>query len=93
MQISSENLCNEYQHIVIGGGFYGCIVAEQLAKNSNKVLLIEKESDLMQRASYVNQARIHQGYHYPRSILTSLRSRVNFPRFINDYAPCVYKEF
>ena len=93
MHIGTENLENSYEYIVIGGGFYGCVVAEQLAQNQNKVLLIEKESDLMQRASYVNQARIHQGYHYPRSILTSLRSRVNFPRFVNDYAPCVYTEF
>lgn len=93
MRINSANLKKEYECIVIGGGFYGCFVAEQLAQNGKKVLLIEKETDLMQRASYVNQARIHQGYHYPRSILTSLRSRVNFPRFIKDYAPCVYSEF
>jgi hypothetical protein len=43
----------------------------------------------MQRASYVNQARVHNGYHYPRSILTGLRSRVNFPRFVEDFPECV----
>lgn len=93
MLTTFRNIKKEYECIVIGGGFYGCIVAEQLARSGKTVLLIEKEPDLMQRASYVNQARIHQGYHYPRSILTSLRSRVNFPRFIDDYADCVYDEF
>ena len=58
-----------------------------------RVALLEREPDLMQRASYVNQARIHQGYHYPRSILTGLRSRVNFDRFITEYSDCVHSEF
>ena len=30
------------------------------------------DADLMQRASYANQARVHNGYHYPRSLLTAL---------------------
>lgn len=93
MHINSEQLKKKYDCIIIGGGFYGCIVAEQLAQHGHDVLLLEKEPDLMQRASYVNQARIHQGYHYPRSILTSLRSRVNFSRFIKEFEPCVYKDF
>ena len=79
--------------VVIGGGFYGCEVARELKQYFENVLLLESESDLMQRASYRNQARVHQGYHYPRSLLTSLRSRVNFSRFINEYKGCVYSEF
>ena len=51
------------------------------------------EEDILQRASYANQARVHNGYHYPRSILTALRSRVNFPRFVEDYADCIFKDF
>jgi hypothetical protein len=45
------------------------------------------------RASYHNQARIHNGYHYPRSFTTAYRSRVNLPRFVRDYAPAVRRDF
>ena len=47
----------------------------------------------MTRASYHNQARIHNGYHYPRSVLTALRSRQSFPRFVNDFPDCVCNDF
>ena len=85
-----------YQHddaVVIGGGFYGCTIALELSRRGKRVRLLEKEADLMLRASYINQARIHQGYHYPRSILTAHRSRINFDRFITEFSECVYSEF
>jgi glycine/D-amino acid oxidase-like deaminating enzyme len=82
-----------YDAIVIGGGFFGCSIALFLSKTGMDVVVLEERADLMERASYANQARIHNGYHYPRSILTALRSRLNFPRFISDYAACVYDEF
>jgi glycine/D-amino acid oxidase-like deaminating enzyme len=47
----------------------------------------------MQRASYANQARVHNGYHYPRSLLTALRSRVNFTRFVAEFPDCVDGSF
>lgn len=47
----------------------------------------------MQRASYVNQARVHNGYHYPRSILTALRSRISFPRFVSEFEDCIDDTF
>lgn len=47
----------------------------------------------MTHASYNNQARMHNGYHYPRSVLTALRSRVSFPRFVKDFPDCVYSSF
>jgi hypothetical protein len=53
------------------------------------VLLVERDGDLLQHASYVNQARVHRGYHYPRSILTALRSSVNFGRFVEDFDDCI----
>src|SRR5438093_333836 len=79
--------------VVIGGGFYGMMVAEFLARRRQRVLLCEREADFMQRASYVNQARVHQGYHYPRSILTALRSRINFQRFVGDFPECIESSF
>ena len=84
-----------YNTVIIGGGFYGLSVALFLRDtlNIDNILVIEKEQALMTRASYVNQARVHNGYHYPRSILTAYRSAVNFPRFINDYADAVVNDF
>ncbi|PSW65244.1 amino acid oxidase [Photobacterium leiognathi subsp. mandapamensis] len=79
--------------VIIGGGFFGLFIAEFLAKSGKSVLLVEKESDLMQRASYVNQARVHNGYHYPRSVLTALRSRISFPRFVDEFKDCVVSDF
>lgn len=47
----------------------------------------------MMRASLLNQARVHFGYHYPRSLLTARRARVNYDRFASDYASCVVDSF
>ncbi len=82
-----------YGAVIIGGGFYGCVVARELRKYFARVLLLEREPDLMRRASYRNQARVHQGYHYPRSLLTSLRSRLNFSRFVLEYEPAIFSGF
>jgi glycine/D-amino acid oxidase-like deaminating enzyme len=79
--------------LVIGGGFYGLYLAEYLARRGDRVILCERDSDLMRRASYANQARVHNGYHYPRSILTALRSRVNYPRFVAEFRPAIDDSF
>lgn len=79
--------------LVIGGGFYGLYLAEQLAARFRRVLLCEAGPALMARASYANQARVHNGYHYPRSVLTAVRSRVNFPRFVAEFRPAVDASF
>src|SRR5262249_37221803 len=52
----------EYDVLVVGGGFYGCLIACHLRRRYPRVLLVEKQADLLERASYVNQARVHQGY-------------------------------
>lgn len=82
-----------YDVIVVGGGFFGCALALEARRYKKNVLLLEAEPELMLRSSYVNQARIHQGYHYPRSLLTAERSRVNFSLFTQAYPDCVVDEF
>jgi glycine/D-amino acid oxidase-like deaminating enzyme len=82
-----------YDAVVIGGGFFGCSLARHLGTFMERVLLVECDSELLRRASFANQARVHNGYHYPRSLLTALRSRVNFDRFVADYAECVSSDF
>jgi glycine/D-amino acid oxidase-like deaminating enzyme len=79
--------------IVIGGGFYGCCIATFLRQSGYRVTLLEKGHCLLGRASLVNQARVHNGYHYPRSLLTALRSAYNFPRFVLDFRSCVCDSF
>ncbi|PIE39221.1 MAG: D amino acid oxidase (DAO) family protein [Gammaproteobacteria bacterium] len=81
--------------VIIGGGFYGCAIALHLARHHglHRLLLLEREGQLMARASYSNQARLHNGYHYPRSFTTAYRSRLNLPRFIKDWPQVVVKDF
>ena len=80
--------------LIIGGGFYGCAIALHLARGQGaKVVVVEREDLLLTRASYRNQARVHSGYHYPRSFVTAYRSRVNEPRFRRDYGFAVVDDF
>jgi len=82
-----------YDAIVVGGGFYGARLALKLRSRYPRVLLVEREAALLARASLLNQARVHNGYHYPRSILTSIRSRINYSRFLREYGDCVDQNF
>jgi len=82
-----------YPYLVIGGGFYGCAIAAFLADGGAAVVLLEAGDELLGRASYINQARLHGGYHYPRSFSTAYRSRLNFGRFINEYRPAIFDRF
>lgn len=79
--------------VVIGGGFFGSTIACHLQRHYGSVILIEREPELLQRASFANQARVHQGYHYPRSVVTALRSRESYQRFTQDYADCLDSSF
>lgn len=49
---------------VIGAGMVGCLVALDIAERGYSVVLFEKEHDVMQRASLVNEGKIHLGYVY-----------------------------
>jgi glycine/D-amino acid oxidase-like deaminating enzyme len=81
--------------VIIGGGFYGAAIALYLARQRGfrKILLIEREAELLTRASYNNQARVHNGYHYPRSFTTAYRSRINLPRFVRDWPQAIKQDF
>ena len=79
---------------IIGGGFYGAAVSLFLnSKNKYDITLLEKEPYLCKRASYRNQARVHNGYHYPRSFSTAYRSHYNFKSFCNKWDSFLSKEF
>jgi glycine/D-amino acid oxidase-like deaminating enzyme len=84
-----------FDALVIGGGFYGCAVALFMMREMGlrRVGLVEREACLMQRASYRNQARVHNGYHYPRSFTTGFRSRISLPKFIENWSDAMYRDF
>jgi glycine/D-amino acid oxidase-like deaminating enzyme len=76
---------------VIGAGFFGAMMARELARTNpqRRVILLEREATLLARASRFNQARLHGGYHYPRSFLTAYRARQNYPKFSAEFAAAV----
>lgn len=81
--------------VVIGGGFYGASIAVYLRtqRRFDQVVLLERGDRLLTRSSFVNQARVHFGYHYPRSFTTAYRSIVNAPRFTHEFGDVVFRSF
>lgn len=83
----------KYDKIIIGAGLYGLYSAELCGKKGDKVLVLEYDNAPFARATYINQARVHMGYHYPRSFSTAIKSAHYFERFMKDYEFCVLQEF
>ena len=83
----------DFDVAVIGGGFFGCSIAHWWAARGSRTVLLERGADLLGRASHTNQARVHHGYHYPRSVLTAGRSAANFPRFVAGHREAVVDAF
>jgi hypothetical protein len=75
--------------LVIGGGLFGCYSALYLADKGAQVVLLEKEKKLFRKASLVNQARLHGGYHYPRSVATAAMSDEHKARFTEEHRDMV----
>lgn len=82
-----------YDRIIIGAGFYGMYAALHCGKKKERVLVLECGTAPFQRATYINQARVHQRYHYPRSLSTAMKSAGYFERFHRDFAFCINREF
>ena len=78
---------------IVGGGFYGCCLALMLRSVAERVVLVERREALLTEASQVNQARVHAGFHYPRSFVTALRSRELSARFARDFPQAVVNDF
>lgn len=86
-------VAEKFDKIIIGAGLYGLYSALFCCQKGQKILVLECEDAPFKRATYINQARVHQGYHYPRSISTAMKSAGYFDRFNKDYAFCINKEF
>ena len=83
----------KYDRIVIGAGLYGLYSALFCGDRGQSVLVLECDPTPFGRATYINQARVHQGYHYPRSLSTAMKSAGYFERFNLDYDFCINREF
>lgn len=85
----------QYDFIIIGAGIYGFYAAHQLSVHhpSAKIIILEYDAKPFQRASYINQARVHNGYHYPRSLYTAIKSAHYYNRFIEDYSFAINQKF
>lgn len=83
----------QYDKIIIGAGLYGLYSALFCCERGQKVIVLECDQTPFRRATYINQARVHQGYHYPRSISTAMKSASYFERFNKDYEFCINREF
>ncbi|MCB9303946.1 MAG: FAD-binding oxidoreductase [Lewinellaceae bacterium] len=82
-----------YDFLIVGGGIFGIYAALYLAKKGQRICLVEKERALLKKASIVNQARLHSGYHYPRSVATALMSNDNKARFTSDHQQFINFQF
>lgn len=83
----------DYDKVVIGCGIYGLYAAMILARKGFKTLIVDLDLQPMNRSSLVNQARIHNGYHYPRSMSTAIKSSGYFERFCSDFGEFINGSF
>lgn len=86
-------MIESYDKIIFGAGIYGLYAAKKCADAGQSVLILERDPEAVSRATYVNQARVHMGYHYPRSKMTALKSANYFERFCNDFGFCIKDDF
>ncbi len=86
-------MAKTYDKIIIGAGFYGLYAAHLCGKNGQSVLVLERDDNPFMRATYINQARVHMGYHYPRSYSTAIKSANYFKRFHEDFSFCERYDF
>lgn len=71
---------------ILGGGWYGCHIASALLRSGVDVELHETAAHLFAGASGGNPARLHLGFHYPRSMVTRSKCQETHRAFMAEYA-------
>lgn len=79
--------------LIIGAGLFGCCTAIELERSGHRVTLLEKESDIMKKASKMNHNRIHFGFHYPRSVKTAKQSLDGLVSFLLNFKEAIVSDF
>lgn len=82
-------------YLIFGAGIYGCYAFDILSRKypNKRIIILEHDEMPFQRASYINQARVHNGYHYPRSLHTALKSAQYYNKFNQDFSFAVNRKF
>lgn len=70
---------------VIGGGWFGCSISLGLLRSGHQVELHEIAPHLFAGASGGNPARLHRGFHYPRSEKTRSACQAHTAEFMAVY--------
>lgn len=83
----------QFDKIIIGAGLYGLYSAYYCGKNKEAILVLEYDDSAFKRATFINQARVHNGYHYPRSFSTAIKSAHYFKRFNDDFGFSILTKF
>lgn len=74
---------------VIGAGVFGAVLALDFAADGNVVDLFEARSDILEGATAKCQARLHRGYHYPRSQATAVAAKTAAEVFAGRFPEAV----
>lgn len=70
---------------ILGSGFYGCHLAVSLLRDGHEVEIHEIADRMFAGASGAIPARIHRGFHYPRSAATREASNQHYKDFMAYY--------
>lgn len=93
MGVGHAGMYMQFDKVVVGGGLFGTFAALVLARRGFSVAIVERDQKLMQRATLVNQARLHSGLHYPRSLLTARTSLQHYDTFKSEFPSTVREDF
>ena len=76
-----KNIC------IIGGGWYGCYIAEYLLEHFNylNITILDEKNDIFEGSSSNNQNRLHLGFHYPKCDITKNKCKLYYTKFVNKY--------
>lgn len=83
----------KYDYLILGAGIYGLYAAKILGERGCRVAVAEYDSGPFKRASHINQARVHHGYHYPRSISTAAKTAKYYNRFNEEFSFAINRRF
>nr|WP_157528101.1 FAD-dependent oxidoreductase [Kibdelosporangium sp. MJ126-NF4]CTQ91492.1 D amino acid oxidase (DAO) family (EC 1.4.3.3) [Kibdelosporangium sp. MJ126-NF4] len=80
-----------YDVVVIGGGYYGCFLAYQVAAwyPRKSVAVLERADALFTRASGTNQGQLHQGYMYSADVALAAECVRNHALFTEHFPDAV----
>lgn len=90
LTLNAQKLLEEFNKFVptvavVGAGIFGVTTALKLDRAGLKVTLFDKNTDILQNASGINQYRVHRGYHYPRSKDTAISAKEGTLTFLEEY--------